>query len=82
MVTCTSDWRSGYKYQSLQTDPQPGSMSAENGIFAVALDQSGSRLLTAECDKTVKIYREDPDATPDTHPITWKAPKMSAGSRY
>ena len=23
------------------------------------LDQSGSRLLTAECDKTVKIYREE-----------------------
>lgn len=76
------DWRSGYKYQSYQGPPQPGSMSAENGIFDVKLDQSGSRLLTAECDKTVKIYREDPDATPETHPLNWKAPKMSGGSRY
>jgi pleiotropic regulator 1 len=76
------DWRSGHKYQSLQVDPQPGSLSAENGIFDIALDMSASRLLTAECDKTVKIYREDPDATPETHPLNWKAPKMSAGSRY
>jgi len=76
------DWRSGYKFQSMQVDPQPGSMSAENGIFDLCLDQSGSRLITAECDKTVKIYREDPDATPETHPITWKPPKMSAGTRY
>jgi pleiotropic regulator 1 len=76
------DWSSGYKYQSLQVDPQPGSLSAENGIFDIALDQSASRLLTAECDKTVKIYREDPDATPETHPLNWKPPKMSAGSRY
>lgn len=76
------DWRSGYKFQSLEGIPQPGSMSAENGIFACTLDQSGSRLITAECDKTVKIYREDPNATPETHPITWKAPKMSADQRY
>lgn len=76
------DWQSGHKFQSIQTEPQPGSMSAENGIFDVALDQSGSRLITAECDKTIKIYREDPDATPDTHPLNWKPPKMSAGSRY
>jgi len=57
-------------------------MSAENGIFDCKLDKSQSRLITAECDKTVKIYREDPDATPETHPLDWKAPKMSAGSRY
>mmetsp|Transcript_81522 Transcript_81522/g.239391 ORF Transcript_81522/g.239391 Transcript_81522/m.239391 type:complete len:499 (-) Transcript_81522:66-1562(-) len=76
------DWRSGYKFQSLQAIPQPGSMSAENGIFDMTLDKSGSRLITAECDKTVKIYREDPNATPETHPLNWKAPKMSAEQRY
>jgi len=76
------DWRSGYKFQTYQGVAQPGSMSAENGIFALSLDQSGSRLITGECDKTVKIYREDPDATPETHPVTWKPPKMSGGSRY
>jgi pleiotropic regulator 1 len=76
------DWRSGHKYQSLQAIPQPGSMSAENGIFDLTLDKSQSRLITAECDKTVKIYREDPDATPETHPLDWKAPKISAAHRY
>jgi pleiotropic regulator 1 len=76
------DWKSGHKYQSLLTPPQPGSMSAEQGIFDVKLDQSGSRLITAECDKTIKIYREDPNASPETHPLTWKAPKMNAENRY
>lgn len=76
------DWRSGYKFQSIQGTPQPGSMSAENGIFDVKFDQSASRLLTAECDKTVKIYREDPNATPETHPLNWKAPRMNTEQRY
>jgi pleiotropic regulator 1 len=76
------DYKSGHKFQSLQAIPQPGSMSAENGIFDVKLDMSASRLITAECDKTVKIYREDPDANEETHPLNWKPPKMTAGSRY
>lgn len=76
------DWRSGHKFQSLEAIPQPGSMSTENAIFDMALDQSGSRLITAECDKTVKIYREDPNATPETHPLNWKAPKLNADHRY
>jgi len=76
------DWKSGHRFQSLQAIPQPGSMSAENSIFGMTLDKSGSRLITAECDKTVKIYREDPNATPETHPLDWKAPKLSAAQRY
>jgi len=76
------DWRSGHKFQSMQATPQPGSMSAENGIFDCKLDMSASRLITAECDKTVKIYREDPNATPETHPLNWKAPRVNADSRY
>jgi hypothetical protein len=27
------------------------------------------RLITAECDKTIKIWKRDPNATPHTHPI-------------
>mmetsp|Transcript_11058 Transcript_11058/g.25314 ORF Transcript_11058/g.25314 Transcript_11058/m.25314 type:complete len:497 (-) Transcript_11058:115-1605(-) len=76
------DWRSGYKFQSIETIPQPGSMSSENAIFSVAFDMSGSRLITGECDKTVKIYREDPNATEETHPINWKPPKMVGQGRY
>jgi len=28
------------------------------------------RYLTGECDKTIKVYKEDEDATPQTHPLT------------
>lgn len=35
-------------------------------------DNSGSRLITTEADKTIKIYKEDETATEDTHPINWK----------
>lgn len=34
-------------------------MDSESGIFAMTFDQSGSRLITAEADKTIKIYKED-----------------------
>lgn len=71
------DWASGYHFQQIEGIPQPGSLSSENGIFALAFDRSQSRLITGECDKTVKIYKEDPDATPQTHPIKWQAPRLS-----
>ena len=38
---------------------QPGSLDSEAGIFMCTFDMSGCRLLTAEADKTVKIYKED-----------------------
>ena len=56
------DWRSGYCFQKLQTTVQPGSLDSEAGIFACAFDRSGCRLLTAETDKTIKIYKEDETA--------------------
>ncbi|CEM33309.1 unnamed protein product [Vitrella brassicaformis CCMP3155] len=66
------DWKSGYKFQTRQSQVQPGSLESENGIFASVFDQSYSRLITGECDKTIKIWKEDDEATPETHPITWK----------
>jgi hypothetical protein len=33
---------------------QPGSLESESGIFAAAFDVTGSRLVTAEADKTIK----------------------------
>jgi pleiotropic regulator 1 len=58
------DYKTGYCYQTIQTPPQPGSLAqAENGIFAMAMDKSASRLITAECDKTIKIYKEIDDVT-------------------
>lgn len=56
------DWRSGYNFQKLNSIAQPGSINSEAGIFALAFDRSGSRLVTAEADKTIKVYKEDETA--------------------
>lgn len=40
------DWPSGYNYQEHISQPQPGSIAAENGIFALSFDKSGCRLLS------------------------------------
>ncbi|XP_013118030.1 pleiotropic regulator 1 [Stomoxys calcitrans] len=66
------DWRTGYNFQRFQAPVQPGSMDSEAGIFAMCFDQSGSRLITAEADKTIKIYKEDDEATEESHPVNWR----------
>ncbi|XP_076355269.1 transport and golgi organization 4 [Tachypleus tridentatus] len=75
------DWRTGYNFQRLQTPVQPGSIDSEAGIFAAIFDQSGTRLITAEADKTIKIFKEDETATEDSHPINWK-PEIIKRRRY
>ncbi|KAK2196469.1 bifunctional WD40 repeat/WD40-YVTN repeat-like-containing domain superfamily/G-protein beta WD-40 repeat/WD repeat Prp46-PLRG1-like/WD40-repeat-containing domain superfamily/WD40 repeat [Babesia duncani] len=70
------DWNSGYKFQTLESTVQKGSLESENGIFACTFDRSESRLITAECDKTIKIWIQDDNATPETHPIEW-VPQVS-----
>ena len=56
------DWHSGYNFQKLQTAVQPGSLDSEAGIFHCTYDMSGCRLITAEADKTIKMYKEDETA--------------------
>ena len=46
------DWKTGHRYQSLDTTAQPGSLEAEAGIFVSTFDQTGSRLICGEADKT------------------------------
>jgi pleiotropic regulator 1 len=72
------DWKSGYNFQKIQTTVQPGSLESEAGIFASAFDMTGSRLITCEADKTIKVYKEDDNATPETHPIdkNWRPTKQ------
>jgi len=41
-------------------------------------DRSSLRMITAECDKTIKIWKEDEKATPETHPITYDAERKTA----
>ncbi|XP_011012875.1 PREDICTED: protein pleiotropic regulatory locus 1-like isoform X1 [Populus euphratica] len=69
------DWKSGHNFQQAQTIVQPGSLDSEAGIYAVCYDVSGSRLVTCEADKTIKMWKEDEDATPETHPLNYKPPK-------
>jgi len=72
------DWVSGYNFQQLNTTAQPGSLESEAGIFASAFDVTGSRFITCEADKSIKVWKEDDSATPETHPIRWKETKQKA----
>lgn len=56
------DWRTGYNFQRIHAAVQPGSLDSESGIFACVFDNSESRLITAEADKTIKVYKEDDTA--------------------
>lgn len=46
------DWKSGHRFQSLDTTAQPGSLDAEAGIMSSTFDRSGLRLICGEADKT------------------------------
>jgi len=63
------DYRTGYNFQNLKTVAQPGSLECEAGIYGAKFDKSGTRLITCEADKTIKIWKEDGDASADSHPI-------------
>ncbi len=66
------DFPSAHCFQQIGTIAQPGSMDCETGVFDAVFDRSGSRLITCETDKTIKMWKEDPDATPESHPLNWK----------
>lgn len=69
---CFWDWKTGHRFQTLKTTAQPGSLEAEAGIFASTFDQTGLRLICGEADKTIKIWKEDDEATEESHPLDWK----------
>lgn len=56
------DWKSAFCFQKEHPPPQPGSIDSERGIFGMTYDKSGTRLITAEADKSIKMWKEDPDA--------------------
>lgn len=78
---CFWDWRTGYNFQRLQAPVQPGSMDSEAGVFSVTFDRSGTRLITTEADKTIKVYKEDESASEESHPINWK-PEIVKRRKY
>jgi pleiotropic regulator 1 len=50
---------------------QPGSLESESAIFAIIFDKSSTRMISAECDKSIKIWQENKNATSETHPIVF-----------
>ncbi|KAK2787964.1 pre-mRNA-splicing factor prp46 [Onygenales sp. PD_12] len=66
------DWKTGHRFQSLDTTAQPGSLDAEAGIMAATFDRTGLRLICGEADKTIKVWKPDEEATEETHPLDWK----------
>ena len=63
------DYATGHNFQTTQAQAQPGSLEAENGIMALAFDRTGTRLITGETDKTIKIWKQKEDASELTHPV-------------
>ncbi|XP_059274661.1 protein pleiotropic regulatory locus 1-like [Lycium ferocissimum] len=57
------DWTSGHNVQQAQTMVQPGSSDSEAGIYALAYDVTGTRLISCEADKTIKMWKQDETAT-------------------
>lgn len=70
------DWKSSNNFQAAASVLQPGSLESECGILATSFDKTGSRLITAECDKSIKMWKEVEDATPETHPINFRPPRQ------
>ena len=74
------DYDTGYCFQKQDTIVQPGSLKVEAGIYASTFDHSGSRLITCEADKSIKIWKENTTATEDSHPIdmdAWRRHSLS-----
>lgn len=63
------DYQTGYCFQKTETVAQPGSLDAENGVFAAEFDLTGTRLVTGEADKSIKIWKQNEEASELTHPI-------------
>jgi len=63
------DYMTGYTFQKTETVAQPGSLDAENGIFVAEFDLTGTRLITGEADKSIKIWKQGEMATEASHPV-------------
>jgi pleiotropic regulator 1 len=64
------DWKTGH--QNAESVVQPGSLDAEAGILCSTYDRTGLRLITGHIDKTIRVWKQDDDATEETHPLEWK----------
>jgi pleiotropic regulator 1 len=60
-----------YLFPHSATFPLTGSLNSEAGIYALTYDVTGTRLISCEADKTIKMWKEDDSATPETHPLNF-----------
>jgi pleiotropic regulator 1 len=67
------DYKTGYTFQKAQAQVQPGSLAAENSIMATAFDLTGTRLITGEADKSIKIWKQDEVASELSNPVDMTA---------
>ncbi|KAL3929967.1 MAG: hypothetical protein SGBAC_011978 [Bacillariaceae sp.] len=63
------DYKTGHNFQASESIVQPGSLDAENAILTAAFDGTGTRLITGEADKSIKIWKQDEEASDLSHPI-------------
>lgn len=54
------DWKSGHRFQALDTTAQPGSLDAEAGLMSSTFDKTGLRLICGEADKTSTLPAPEP----------------------
>ena len=59
------------------TVPAQQAKAHENGIKCVRWFQTGGKdyVATGSWDKTVKFWKEDESATPESHPVNFRPPK-------
>lgn len=76
------DWKTGHCFQETFSTPQAGSIEPDAGIQACTFDRTGTRLITVETDKSIKIWKQDETATPDTHPLKFKPGKRKLARIY
>jgi len=65
------DWKTGHRFQTTESVAQPGSLDAEAGVMSSTFDQTGLRLIIGGSDKTIKIFKPDEQATPESAPLNW-----------
>ena len=67
------DCQTSYSFQQAQSQIQPESLEAENGIMVLQFDLTGLQLIVGEADKTIKIWKQDESASELSHPVDMEA---------
>ncbi|KAK8808613.1 hypothetical protein WA158_008514 [Blastocystis sp. Blastoise] len=75
------DWETGYCFDQQDSKLIPGTLESEASILASCYDKTGTRLITCEGDKSIKIWKEDEEATEELNPIDMERWKLEWRNR-